>query len=193
MTIDDLRALRERVNSAIATLMDGGAKPSEKKRKPNKNKGKPTVWGDFSSKIQAEHKEQIATFKASHPDEKCPHLAYVTQYRKDNTVLYEDFKSAWKLEHPSDTEASEGETQVEKSDQAEKPEKAKRPPMSDAQKAAMKAGREKKKAATAAAKASMTVGGAITESPAPVVSAPVVSAPVTPVLKKVNKAVKANV
>jgi len=204
MSLEQLRAERDRINAAIAVLM-GDAPAVETKRKSNKNKGKPTVWGDFSKKIQAEHKQQIIDYKAAHPGEKSPHLAYVTQYRKDNTEMYEAFKVAWKEAHP-DTDAGSvaEEAAAEGGGGAAAAAKPKRV-ISDEQKAKMKAGRERKKAEKDAAKA----GAAVTEAApvvaavaaavaapvaaavvaAPVVAAPVVAAPVASLVK--GKVIKA--
>ena len=175
MSLEQLRAERDRINAAIAVLM-GDAPAVETKRKSNKNKGKPTVWGDFSKKIQAEHKQQIIDYKAAHPGEKSPHLAYVTQYRKDHTEIYDAFKVAWKEAHP-DTDAGSVAEEAAAAAEAEggggaaaaKPKRV----ISDEQKAKMKAGRERKKAEKDAAKA----GAAVTEA-APVAAAPVAAAPV---------------
>ena len=179
MSLEQLRAERDRINEAIAVLM-GEAPAEDKKRKPNKNKGKPTVWGDFSKKIQAEHKEQIAQYKAAHPGEKSAHLAYVTQYRKDNEALYEAFKATWKEAHPD----LASETESVKAEDA-KPKRV----ISEEQKAKMKAGREKKKAEKDAAKAEKAVEAVVEPVVAPVVE-PVVAPVVEPVPVAKPKKVK---
>ena len=138
MNLKELLAERERINAAITAIMSGdSAQPVAKPDR--KNKGKPTVWGDFSKKIQTDHKEQIAAYKAAHPGEKSAHLSYVTNYRKEHPEAYEAHKLAWKEAHPD-----EATSESEKSGD-EKPKRV----ISEEQKAKMKAGREKKKASAA--------------------------------------------
>ena len=142
MSLKELLAERERINAAITAIMSGSsAQPIAKPDR--KNKGKPTVWGDFSKKIQTDHKEQIAAYKAAHPGEKSAHLSYVTNYRKEHPEVYDAHKLAWKEAHPG-----EAISESEKSGD-EKPKRV----ISEEQKAKMKAGREKKKASLAEAPA----------------------------------------
>ncbi len=160
LSLKELLAERERINAAITALMSGT--PAQPIAKPErKNKGKPTVWGDFSKKIQTEHKEQIAAYKSAHPGEKSAHLSYVTNYRKEHPEAYEAHKLAWKEAHPDEV-ISESEKSGD-----EKPKRV----MSEEQKAKMKAGREKKKASLAEAP---VVEASLAEAPAP--EAPVVEA-----------------
>ena len=178
MSLEQLRAERDRVNTMIAILM-GEAQVAEAvtKRKSNKNKGKPTVWGDFSKSIQKDHKQQIIDYKAAHPDEKSPHLAYVTNYRKQHPEIYDAFKVTWKEAHPDTADTGSVAEEVDaaggggSASDVAKPKRV----ISEEQKAKMKAGREKKKAEKDAAKA----GLAVTEPAAVVAAAPVVAAVVT--------------
>ncbi len=161
MNLKELLAERERINAAITAIMSGSsAQPIAKPDR--KNKGKPTVWGDFSKKIQTDHKEQIAAYKAAHPGEKSAHLSYVTNYRKEHPEVYDAHKLAWKEAHP-DEAISESEKSGD-----EKPKRV----ISEEQKAKMKAGREKKKASLAEAPAP--------EAPAPEAPAPEAPAPEAP-------------
>ena len=180
MSLEQLRAERDRVNAAIAILMgDAPVAEAATKRKSNKNKGKPTVWGDFSKSIQKDHKQQIVDYKAAHPDEKSPHLAYVTNYRKDHPEIYEAFKVTWKEAHPDTADAGSVAEEVNpaggggSASDVAKPKRV----ISEEQKAKMKAGREKKKAEKDAAKAGLAETEPVAV-PAPVaVAVPAAKAP----------------
>jgi len=167
--------------AAVAAVDKKGAK------KPSKRAGMPTVYGDFSSKVQKEHAEEIKLFKTANPDLKGAHMKFVGDYKKSHDEEYKAFEAAWKESHPKDMlessaeDASVGESASvsgEKKAKSDKPKKV----LSPEHLAKLKAGREAAKAKKDAAKAILEEAG---KDEAAVVSAP----PATPA-KKAPKAAK---
>jgi hypothetical protein len=163
---------------------------SGKPKKQNSNKGKPTCHGDFVKMICEKMKDEVAAFKAANPDQKGAHLVFAANYKKENAEEVAAFEAKWKEEHPKDAVSEAGSSAGSVADDAEiasdasgsaaGTEKKKRAPMSDEQKAKMKAGREAAKAKKDAEKAGLAAPAAPETAPAPVaVAAPVpVAAPV---------------
>jgi hypothetical protein len=133
---------------------------SGKPKKQNSNKGKPTCHGDFVKMICEKFKDEVAAFKAENPEQKGAHLVFAGNYKKENPDEFATFEAEWKEAHPKDAESSNAS--VAPSDAEEATEK-KRPPMSDEQKAKMKAGREASAAAKKAAKAGAPEDAPVTE------------------------------
>ena len=119
-SLTQLLEKRSQIDAEIA-MQTGGAvagTTGKKERKPSKNKGQPTAYGAFSSKVQAEHKDEIAAFKAANPDKKRgAHFEWVGTYKKAHDEEYKAFEAAFKESHPKDETASEAgvsETSSEK-------------------------------------------------------------------------------
>jgi len=136
-----------------------GANAGKVKRQ-NSNKGKPTCHGDFVKMICEKLKEEVATFKKEHPEQKGAHLVFAANYKKEHAEEFAAFEAAWKEAHPKDADAgsvsskptgsTDGNSDAEASPVKEKPKRV----ISDEQKAKMKAGRE---AAAAKKKAEASV------------------------------------
>lgn len=117
--------------SANASVVEPAAK------KVNANKGKPTCYSDFVRMLSESHKDEIAAYKAANPEvKKGVTLTWCGIYKKEHVDEYTEFEKAWNDLHPKPEvirlEPVEGA----------KPKRT----ISDEQKAAMKAGREAKKA-----------------------------------------------
>ena len=180
----DTEIINRSGGSAVTDLKDG-----KKPRKTSKNKGQPTAWGAFSSKIQSEHKEQIAAFKAANPDVKSAHLKYPSNYRKEHEDEWNAFEAKWLEEHPksdapSETESTEEPVAEEVTTKADKPKRV----ISDEQKAKMKDGREKAAAAKKAAKAAEETTA---KGVSPLVSVPATDSTPVAAKKPVKKGKKA--
>lgn len=113
---------RSQLDAEIA-MKTGGAVVGttlKKERKVSKNKGVPTAYGAFSSKVQAEHKDEITAFKAANPDKKRgAHFEWVGNYKKTHEEEYKAFELAFKEAHPkaegeNASEADASETSSEK-------------------------------------------------------------------------------
>jgi hypothetical protein len=201
-------ALNGTPSAAGKTLIGKNGKPVKltKSGKVSKRSGKPTVHADFTKHILAAHKDEVAAYKAEHPDQKGAHLSFAANYRKEHAEEFATFSAQWLLEHPktdSDADVSDAASVAsgEASDapaatteaNGEKVKKA-RKPLTDEHKAAMQAGRQKKKAekeaAAAAAESAAKSGIAPVAAPAaPVVDAP---APAPAPKKQVKQAKKAD-
>lgn len=120
MNLTQLLAARSQIDADIA-MKTGGAvagtsvTKTGKIRKTPKNAGKPTAYGDFSSKIQKEHAEEIKAFKAANPEIKGAHFSYVGTYKKEHEDEYKAFLAEWEAAHPKDAESAEEEKDEEKS------------------------------------------------------------------------------
>jgi len=200
-------ALSGTPSAAGKTQLGKNGKPVKltKSGKVSKRTGKPTVHADFTKHILAAHKDDVAAFKAEHPDQKGAHLSFAANYRKEHAEEFEAFKTKWSEEHPkTDSDADASDASSEASGEAEAPAaviadgaKVKKPraPLTQEHKDAMQAGRQKKKAEkeAAAAAAEAAAKGDIAAPVAPVVTASVVAAPApaAPVKKQVKQAKKA--
>ena len=196
-------ALSGTPSAAGKTQLGKNGKPVKltKSGKVSKRTGKPTVHADFTKHILAAHKDDVAAFKAEHPDQKGAHLSFAANYRKEHAEEFEAFKTKWSEEHPkTDSDADASDASSEASGEAEAPAvvadgaKVKKPraPLTQEHKDAMQAGRQKKKAekeAAAAAAEAAAKGDIAAPVAAPV--APVVAAPAAPVKKQVKQAKKA--
>jgi len=205
-------ALSGTPSAAGKTQLGKNGKPVKltKSGKVSKRTGKPTVHADFTKHILAAHKDDVAAFKAEHPDQKGAHLSFAANYRKEHAEEFEAFKTKWSEEHPkTDSDADASDASSDASGEAEAPAaviadgaKVKKPraPLTQEHKDAMQAGRQKKKAEkeAAAAAAEAAAKGDIAAPVAPVIAAPVIAAPVpapaapaAPVKKQVKQAKKA--
>jgi hypothetical protein len=192
-------ALSGQPSSAGKTLIGKNGKPVKltKSGKVSKRSGKPTVHADFTKHILASHKDEVAAYKAEHPDQKGAHLSFAANYRKEHAEEFAAFSAKWSEEHPkTDSDADVSDAASEASGEApaaDASEKVKKPraPLTQEHKDAMQAGRQKKKAekeaAAAAAEAAAKNGVAPVAAPA---AAPV-AAPAAPVKKQVKQAKKA--
>lgn len=121
-SLTQLLSARSQIDADIA-MKTGGAvagtvTKNGKIRKTPKNAGKPTAYGDFSSKIQKEHADEIKAFKAANPEIKSPHFSYVGNYKKEHADEYNAFEAEWKAAHPKDDSSEEkDETKSETSSQ----------------------------------------------------------------------------
>jgi hypothetical protein len=187
-SIAELLAERTKVDAQLTMKTGGAAVASVSKKgskKPSKRTGKPTVYGDFSSKVQKEHAEDIKAFKEANPDIKGAHMKFVGDYKKSHDEEYKAFEAAWKESHPKDAlESSAEDASVGDSasvsggeKKADKPKKT----LSPEHLAKLKAGREAAKAKKDAAKAALEEAGKD--------EAAVVAPPPTPA-KKAPKAAK---
>jgi len=190
-SIAELLAERTKVDAQLTMKTGGAAVASVDKKgakKPSKRAGKPTVYGDFSSKIQKEHAEDIKAFKEANPDLKGAHMKFVGDYKKSHDEEYKAFEAAWKESHPKDAlessadDASVGESASVSGEKAEKKADKPKKTLSPEHLAKLKAGREAAKAKKDAAKAAQEEAG---KDEAAVVAAP----PPTPA-KKAPKAAK---
>ena len=190
-------ALSGQPSSAGKTLIGKNGKPVKltKSGKVSKRSGKPTVHADFTKHILASHKDEVAAFKAEHPDQKGAHLSFAANYRKEHAEEFEAFKTKWSEEHPkTDSDADASDASSEASGEAEAPAvvadgaKVKKPraPLTQEHKDAMQAGRQKKKAEKEAAAASAEAAAKSNVAP---VAAPVVAP--APAKKQVKQAKKA--
>jgi len=120
MNLTQLLAARSQIDADIA-MKTGGAvagtsvTKTGKIRKTPKNAGKPTAYGDFSSKIQKEHADEIKAFKAANPEIKGAHFSYVGTYKKEHEDEYKAFLAEWEAAHPKDAESAADEDAEEKS------------------------------------------------------------------------------
>ena len=187
-------ALSGTPSAAGKTQLGKNGKPVKltKSGKVSKRTGKPTVHADFTKHILALHKDDVAAFKAEHPDQKGAHLSFAANYRKDHAEEFETFKTNWLLEHPkTDSDADASDAASEASGEAaeapsaaadgEKVKKA-RKPLTQEHKDAMQAGRQKKKAEkeAAAAAAEAAAKGGIVAPAAAVPSVPAAAVPSVP-------------
>ena len=157
MSLQDLLNLRSNIDSQIfkhtgeATVVSVEPPAARSSRA-----GQPSCYGSFSSLIQKTHSEDVAAYKAAHPELKSGHLNWVGEYMKQHAEEYEAFKAKWSEEHPKQPkEPKEKKVRAKKekepkSDGEEKPKKV----LSPEHLAKMKAGREAKKAKKDAAKSS---------------------------------------
>jgi len=202
-------ALNGTPSAAGKTLIGKNGKPVKltKSGKVSKRSGKPTVHADFTKHILAAHKDEVAAYKAEHPDQKGAHLSFAANYRKEHAEEFATFSAQWLLEHPktvSDADVSDAASDAsgEASEapaatteaNGEKVKKA-RKPLTDEHKAAMQAGRQKKKAekeaAAAAAESAAKSGIAPVAAPAAPVAAAPAPAPAPAPKKQVKQAKKA--
>ena len=181
-------------NALGAALTDSGGPSSSKitksgkVKRQNSNKGKPTCHGDFVKMICEKLKEEVATFKKDHPEQKGAHLVFAANYKKEHAEEFAAFETAWKEAHPKDTVSdagsisskqsgsADGNSETEASPVKEKPKRV----ISDEQKAKMKAGREaaaaKKKAEASGPSEAPGPSGPSEETPAPVQKKPIKTA-----------------
>jgi hypothetical protein len=172
-SITDLLSKRSEIDAQL-TLKTGGAavssgKKSKGDKKQSKRAGKPTVYGDFSSKVQKEHAEDVKKFKEDNPDMKGAHMKFVGNYKKDHPEEYKTFEAEWKEAHPKDVvESSPEDASVgdSASVSGEKPAKAKKV-LSPEHLAKLKAGREAAKAKKDAEKAAAEEAGKSDSAVAP--------------------------
>ena len=193
-------ALSGQPSSAGKTLIGKNGKPVKltKSGKVSKRSGKPTVHADFTKHILASHKDEVAAYKAEHPDQKGAHLSFAANYRKEHTEEFAAFSAKWSEEHPkTDSDADVSDAASEASGEApaaDASEKVKKPraPLTQEHKDAMQAGRQKKKAekeaAAAAAEAAAKNGVAPVAAP---VAAPIAAPAAAPAKKQVKQAKKA--
>ena len=192
MNLTQLLAARSQIDADIA-MKTGGAvagtslTKSGKPRKTPKNAGKPTAYGDFSSKIQKEHAEEIKAFKAANPDIKSPHFSYVGNYKKEHDDEYKAFLAEWEALHPKDAESAADEDAEEKSETSS--QKKRRGPKKLSEMTPEE--RVKHDEAVAARKAKKEA--AATEAPHAEPAAPVEGASAKPAKKTVKKAAKKEV
>jgi hypothetical protein len=200
-------ALSGTPSAAGKTQLGKNGKPVKltKSGKVSKRTGKPTVHADFTKHILAAHKDDVAAFKAEHPDQKGAHLSFAANYRKEHAEEFEAFKTKWSEEHPkTDSDADASDASSDASGEAPAAviadgAKVKKPraPLTQEHKDAMQAGRQKKKAEkeAAAAAAEAAAKGDIAAPVAPVVAAPAPAAApaAAPVKKQVKQAKKAEV
>jgi len=197
-------ALSGQPSSAGKTLIGKNGKPVKltKSGKVSKRSGKPTVHADFTKHILASHKDEVAAYKAEHPDQKGAHLSFAANYRKEHAEEFAAFSAKWSEEHPkTDSDADVSDAASEASGEApaaDASEKVKKPrkPLSQEHKDAMQAGRQKKKAekeAAAAAAEEAAKSGIAPVAAAPAApAAPVVAAVAAPAKKQVKQAKKAD-
>jgi len=177
-SITDLLTKRSEIDAQL-TLKTGGAavssgKKSKGEKKLSKRAGKPTVYGDFLSKIQKEHAEDIKKFKEENPEMKGAHMTFVGNYKKEHAEEYKMFEAEWKEAHPKDAvESSAEDASVGDSASVsqEKPAKAKKV-LSPEHLAKLKAGREAAKAKKEAEKAAAEEAGKSDSAVAPVAEEP---------------------
>lgn len=167
MPITDLLAYRSALEAAIISQCGGSAAGAialpevkgkkgkdGKEKKPSARAGKPTAYGDFSSKIQKEFAEQIKEFKEANPEMKGAHMTWVGTYKEQHPEIYEAFKAEWAVAHPKTETASADASADEAAGDATAAAEAKpKKVLSPEHLAKMKAGREQKKAAKDAEKA----------------------------------------
>ena len=192
-SITDLLSKRSEIDAQL-TLKTGGAavssgKKSKGDKKPSKRVGKPTVYGDFSSKVQKEHVEDIKNFKEANPDMKGAHMKFVGNYKKEHDEEYKGFEAEWKEAHPKDAvESSPEDASV--GDSASVTDAKPKRVISPDHIAKMKAGREASKAKKEADKAAAEEAGKSDSAVAPLaVAAEEVKAKKAP--KKAKKTVAA--
>jgi hypothetical protein len=177
-SITDLLSKRSEIDAQL-TLKTGGAavssgKKSKGEKKQSKRAGKPTVYGDFSSKVQKEHAEDVKKFKEANPEMKGAHMKFVGNYKKDHAEEYKSFEAEWKETHPKDAvESSAEDASVGDSASVsqEKPAKAKKV-LSPEHLAKLKAGREAAKAKKDAEKAAAEEAGKSDSAVAPAAEEP---------------------
>jgi hypothetical protein len=197
-------ALSGQPSSAGKTLIGKNGKPVKltKSGKVSKRSGKPTVHADFTKHILASHKDEVAAYKAEHPDQKGAHLSFAANYRKEHAEEFAAFSAKWSEEHPkTDSDADVSDSASEASGEApaaDGNEKVKKPrkPLSQEHKDAMQAGRQKKKAekeAAAAAAEAAAKNGVAPVAAAPTPASPVAAPAPAPAKKQVKQAKKAEV
>ena len=198
-------ALSGTPSAAGKTQLGKNGKPVKltKSGKVSKRTGKPTVHADFTKHILAAHKDDVAAFKAEHPDQKGAHLSFAANYRKEHAEEFEAFKTKWSEEHPkTDSDADASDASSDASGEAEAPAvvadgaKVKKPraPLTQEHKDAMQAGRQKKKAEKeAAAAAAETAAKGDIAAPVAAPVAPAAAPAAAPVKKQVKQAKKAEV
>jgi len=129
MIISNIKSLSEEERSQVLAAFNtvGPIVPVEvKEKKPRANTGKPTPHGDFTRKILAEHKDEVALFKVANPEMKGYHLAFVANYKKEHEEDFASFKAQWDIEHPTEApvkakKVSPKDTKAKKSDVAPVP------------------------------------------------------------------------
>ena len=209
VSVSELVPLRQQLADALSNLdkllgSSGGAVTGKsgrpkKEKKASKRAGRPTVLGDFTKKVLAEHADEVKAYKEANPEKKGAHLSWVSEYKKAHADEWAAFEAAWKEAHPKEEvsvgdSASEGAPEVEASDAAsaagsslsnEKPKRV----LSEEHKAKMKAGREAAKAKKDAEKAAGEQAAKDGAAPAP---APVTAAAAEKPKKQPKKAKKAD-
>jgi len=156
-TLPELLSLRSQIDARVSALCGGdsavvaaSSAVGAKVKKPSARAGKPTAYGAFSSKIQKENADEIKAFKEANPEMKGAHMAWVGKYKEEHPEIYEAFKTEWAAANPK-AEAPTSEAASADEGAEAKPEKPKKV-LSPEHLAAMKAGREAKKAAKDAEK-----------------------------------------
>lgn len=189
LSLTDLLQQRSMIDAEIFKQTGGSVTATGKKargeKKTSARTGKSTVYGDFSSKVQKEHSDEIKAYKEANPEMKGAHMTWVGNYKKDHADEYAAFKTAWDLEHPKAdaSETSSVASATEATDGAvSKPKKV----LTPEHLAKLKAGREAKKAQKDAEKASAEAEG---RSDAPVVPV-VVAEPVVVAAPEAKKTLK---
>lgn len=139
MLIANIQSLNDSDRATVLTAFQSGSanvvEPAVKK--VNANKGKPTCYSDFVRMLSENRKDEIAAYKTANPDmKKGVTLTWCGIYKKEHVEEYAQFEKAWNELHPK--------PEVIKPEPVEgaKPKRT----ISDEQKAAMKAGKEAKKA-----------------------------------------------
>jgi hypothetical protein len=179
-TLSQLLSLRTQLDTMIAAASGGAevvVKDSKKKavkadKKPRANAGQGTAWSSFSSKIQADHKEELDAVKAdaaarraaakeagedAPEDTKGAHLHWCSRYKLEHEAEWLAFKASWELEHPKSSATSVADSESVTEADAPAPVKGKRGAKKDSDRtpeelAVVKAKRAAAKAAKAAAK-----------------------------------------
>jgi len=193
--IDQLQAMRAQIDkmiaagggdpTAIKTKVTKKAEKAEKsEKKPRANKGQGTAWSAFSSKIQAEHKEELDAVKAeaamkrkaakdagedAPKDTQGAHLHWCSTYKAEHEAEWLSFKAQWEAEHPKSAPATPAASPEGTADAAAgKKVKAERTPeekaAAAAKRAAKKAAKDAKKAEEEQAARAASVAEAAEES-----------------------------
>jgi hypothetical protein len=141
MLIANIQSLSDSDRSTVLAAFHGVSATvvEPKVKKDHANKGKPTCYSDFVAKVIAEKKDEFAVFIAANPDKKRGgSMTFVSMYKKEHTDEYMEFEKAWNEAHPK--------PEVMKPELVEGADAKPKRTISDEQKAAMKAGREAKRA-----------------------------------------------
>lgn len=162
---------------AVAALSKTSKKSATKAdKKPRANAGQGTAWSAFSSKIQADHKEEVDAVKAdaaarrkaakeageaAPEDTQGAHLHWCSRYKAEHEAEWLAFKADWEAKHPKGSAAAsvaDDASVAASSDGAAEAPKKKRGIKKDAECTPEElAARKAKRAATKAKKAGAAV------------------------------------
>jgi hypothetical protein len=161
MLIANIQSLSDVDRSTVLTAFQQTTATviENKVKKTHANKGKPTCYSDFVRMLSESHKDEITAYKAAHPEVKQgATLSWCGIYKKEHVDEYAEFEKAWNQANPK--------PEVIKPVAVDGSDKPKRV-ISDAQKAALKAGREAAKAKRASVTIELpTTQEILTETPA---------------------------